>query len=122
MTDVKRIIFREKPKPPHVQSGNQSKIFVVSEAESLRALKYWLCTRKYNTFIESLDATGNSVFELIYDNELGVPLPRRRKERGTIAVWEKTLIKPTAKIVLEKMIVDNPYSDWWRDAQIEKYS
>jgi hypothetical protein len=119
---LKAFVFRKYPPEPWVQSGDNAKHFYIREDHHLRTLKYWLLTLKYNTFIESLDARGNTALELIYDYEPGVQHSRRRKERGMIVVWEKSLVNPAAKIILNHMTLDNEYSLWLRDAQIEKYS
>jgi hypothetical protein len=113
-------VFRKHPPPPEVQSGDQAKHFYVREDHHLKALKYWLLTRKYNSFNQSLDSRGNTLLELIYDYEPGIHPSRRRKERGMIVMWKKSLFNSTIKVILNHMIVDNEYHHWWRDSQIEK--
>lgn len=116
---MKQIVFRAGERPPHVQAGDQARIFVVRAPEALGALKYWLVTRKYNTFIESHDSVKNTLLGLIYDYDLGKMPSERRKERGLITIWTPELVVPAKRVVLHYLNLENEYARWWHDQKLE---
>lgn len=117
---MKQIVFRAGEMPPHVQAGDQARLFVIRAPEALGALKYWLSTRRYNTFIESEDSVKNTLLGLLYDYDLGQMPSQRRKERGLITVWTPELVIPTTRVVLHYMDLNNEYARWWHDMKLEK--
>lgn len=102
MRNLKTIVFRKYPRPPEVQAGDRAKWYIVRHPDALQPLKYWLLSREYHSFTEGLDDRGNTLLNLTYESDvLGA---RCLRDRGIIAVWERSLIKPVKALIEDHMV------------------
>lgn len=92
-------------------------LFVVKCHKGLAALKYWLQSRKYNTFIDSTDKNGKPMFGLLWDYHIGQFPSPKRSERGAIIVLDRSMVKDVALILLNAASQETEYGKQWVQAQ-----
>lgn len=113
--------MRHRSKKPPAFSGQdparQENLFVIRNEAGLGALRFWLMSRKYNTFIESTDARGNPIMGLLWDYHLGRQPSPKRMERGLVVFWDKKLQKAGAQIILNHIAIENEYGKIWVSQQ-----
>lgn len=108
-----RVRHEGTPKP----QTREENLFIIKCPAGLSALRYWLQKRKYNCFVETMDANGKPMFGLLWDYHHGQFPSPKRGERGVVLILDRTLQKQAALIILNWMAAETAYSSQWKQAQ-----
>jgi len=103
-----------RPAPPRPDENR----FIVKNKGDLQALKGWLVSKKFNTFVESKDGKGQQIFGLLWDYHLGMEPSPSRKERGLVLIKQSYLVQPVALAILNAMAIESEYGKIWQSQKV----
>lgn len=112
-----------KPVHPRAHTVDKSKEpFIVQDHAGVTALKYWLQSKKYNTFIETNDKNGNTLYGLLWDYDLGSFPSNKQSKRGLIVVIERNIGNKTGLVVANGMSTETEYGRLLKKSKHDLYT
>lgn len=112
---------RHKPPKAAIRPDYEN-MFVVRDMRGVKALKYWLQSRKYNTFVETIDKNGRPIIGLLWDYHFGCFPSEKRAPRGIVLCVDAGLLREAGLCVVNHLSIETQYGREWQKAQKDLYS